>query len=318
MDTTLADQSPHVGALPAAGNVPWPASPRTLVLAGGGNRCWWQAGVLSTLLGEGAVLPQELIGTSAGAAIAAGAMSGGLHAAIEACRALYAGNAAVFRWRPLLSGRVEFAHQRIYPAWISAFVHGESFRRLRQGSPRLLVAVSRASPLLGLPASVSLGTLAYVLDNKLWHSLHPRLPRRLGLRLEFFALNDCATAAEAAQLLCAAAAPPPIMPAQQLAGRPAFDGGYTDNAPMPHRPPAEQSRSLTLLTRHYPRRPAIFRQGPRWYWQPSRPIPVSTWDCTYRTSVDAAFALGARDAYGWLDAGGQPSGDSRHLGPAEP
>ena len=280
----------------------WPASPHTLVFAGGGNRCWWQAGVLSTLLREGAELPPELIGTSAGAAIAAGAMSGGLPAAIEACRDLYADNEAVFRWRGLLSGRVEFAHQRIYPAWICAFIHAESLQRLRQASSRLLVAVSRSSPLLGLSASVSLGTLAYVLDNKLWHSLHPRLPRRFGLRLEFLALNDCTTAEDAVRLLCAAAAPPPIMPAQQLAGRPAFDGGYTDNAPMPDRPSAEQSRSLTLLTRHYPRRPVLFSQGHRWYWQPSLPIPVSTWDCTHRTSVDAALALGARDAHEWLEA----------------
>ena len=291
---------PHANRGHAHAGVAWPASPRTLVFAGGGNRCWWQAGLLSALLQEGAELPPELIGTSAGAAIAAGAMSGGVATALEACRSLYAGNAAVFRWRGLLSGRMEFAHQHIYPAWISAFIHAASLQRLRQGSSRLLVAVSRSAPLLGQSVSVGLGTLAYVLDNKLMHRLHPRLPRWLGLRLEFFPLNDCATAEDAVRLLCAAAAPPPILPAQQLAGRPAFDGGYTDNAPMPYKSAVDQWGSLTLLTRHYPTRPVVFLEGHRWYWQPSRPIPVSTWDCTRKTCVDAAFALGRQDAYAWL------------------
>lgn len=282
--------------------VPWPASPQTLVLAGGGNRCWWQAGLLSTLMQEGATLPRELIGTSAGAAIATAAMSGSVSAAIGACRRLYSGNAAVFRWRGLLSGRFEFAHQRIYPAWLAAFVDAASLQRLRLGPSRLLVAVSRPAPLIGLAASVGLGTLAYALDNKLWHRLHPRLPHWLGLRLDFLALHECETHEDAARLLCAAASPPPILPALHVCGQFAFDGGYTDNAPMPRRSAAELSRSLTLLTRHYPRRPAVFREGYRWYWQPSRPVPVSTWDCTRRTSLDAAFELGRTDAHAWLAA----------------
>lgn len=285
---------------PAQGVVPWPASPQTLVLAGGGNRCWWQAGLLSTLMQGGATLPKELIGTSAGAAIATAAMSGGVSAAMDACRQLYSGNATVFRWRGLLSGRFEFAHQRIYPAWLAAFVDAACLQRLRLGASRLLVAVSRPAPVMGLAASVGLGTLAYALDNKVWHRLHPQLPRWIGLRLEFMALHECESPAEAKRILCAAAAPPPILPAQRIGGRPAFDGGYTDNAPLPRRSVAECSRSLTLLTRHYPERPMVFREGHRWYWQPSRPVPISTWDCTARTTPDAAFELGRADAQAWM------------------
>lgn len=287
---------------PAGLEVPWPSRPVTLVLAGGGNRCWWQAGVLSTLMKEGATLPQELIGTSAGAAIATAAISGGMSAAMDACHRLYSLNSAVFRWRGLLSGRLEFAHQKIYPAWLAAFVDASGLQRLRSNPSRLLVAVSRPSPWLGLSASVGLGTLAYALDNKVWHRLHPKLPRWLGLRLDFLALQDCPTEEEARRLLCASAAPPPILPAQWVDGRPAFDGGYTDNAPMPQRAVEGLSRSLTLLTRHYPGRPMVFREGHRWYWQPTSPVPVSTWDCTHRTSVDAAFSLGSRDAHSWLTA----------------
>lgn len=276
-----------------------PADPGTLVLAGGGNRCWWQAGLLSTLREHGLVLPPQLIGTSAGAAVAAAVLTDAVDLALDACRRLYAGNAAIFRWRGLLSRRLEFAHQQIYPAWLAAFVTPENLARLRQGPSRLVVAVSRPSPVLGLAGSVALGTLAYLVDKKLWHSLHPRLPRWLGLKLEFLTLPE-ADLEQAHRLLQAAAAPPPIMPAQRLGGRPAFDGGYTDNAPLPPRPAAGRDRSLTLLTRYYAGRPALFHEDERWYWQPSRPIPVSTWDCTARASVDAAFELGRRDALDWL------------------
>lgn len=280
--------------------ISWSANLHTLVLAGGGNRCWWQAGLLSELMQEGLALPPELIGTSAGAAIATAAMSGNLLVAKEACRCLYAQNEAVFRWRGLLSGRLEFAHQHTYPAWIAAFVNAASLARLHQGTSRLLVAVSRAAPWLGLSISVGLGTLAYILDNKLSHRLHPQLPGRLGLRLDFIPLHECESHEDTVQLLCATAAPPPILPALQVGGRPAFDGGYTDNAPMPERPATDLSHSLTLLTRHYPKRAMIFCEGHRWYWQPSKPVPVSTWDCTRNTSVDEAFDLGRNDARTWM------------------
>ena len=41
---------------------------RTLAFAGGGNRCWWQAGLMTELMQNGAQLPALLVGTSAGAA----------------------------------------------------------------------------------------------------------------------------------------------------------------------------------------------------------------------------------------------------------
>jgi predicted acylesterase/phospholipase RssA len=53
------------------------ASIDTLVFAGGGNRCWWQAGAISQLLMQGWRLPPQLIGTSAGAAVAASFLTAG-------------------------------------------------------------------------------------------------------------------------------------------------------------------------------------------------------------------------------------------------
>lgn len=93
-----------------------------------------------------------------------------------------------------------------------------------------------------------------------------------------------------------AAAAPPFLRAQRIGGRPAIDGGYTDSAPIPLQSDAERSATLVLPTRHYAHLPVLFRWRGRMYWQPSRPVPVSTWDCTIRATVQAAFDLGAQDA----------------------
>jgi hypothetical protein len=138
--------------------------------------------------------------------------------------------------------------------------------------------------------------VAYLLDKKIAHSIHPKLPKYLGLRQAFFSLNECGSAHEARNLLAAAAAAGPFMKAQKVAERWALDGGYIDNAPLPAQTPAEAKRTLVLLTRHYPDLPQQFTFEQRRYWQPSRKIPVSTWDCRPSTTVDQAYQLGLEDA----------------------
>jgi predicted acylesterase/phospholipase RssA len=268
----------------------------TLALAGGGNRCWWQAGAISYLLDTGWSLPRKWVGTSAGAAIAASCLTTGPESALVACRALYSETTRIFDWQGLRRGRLEFAHQTVYPAWLDAFVNDKTFSQLRNCGASLQVAVTRPSRLLGLGMSVALGTVAYLVDKKVWHSIHPRLPGFLGLRLEFIDITRCNSAYDAHRVLLAAAAPPPIMPAVKLAGGYAFDGGYTDNAPIPAQNRAERCDTLVMLTRHYSKLPAVFRFRERLYWQPSKPTPVSTWDCTEQATVDAAFRLGREDA----------------------
>jgi predicted acylesterase/phospholipase RssA len=142
---------------------------------------------------------------------------------------------------------------------------------------------------------VAAGTLAYLVDKYLWNSIHPRLPRLLGLRQEFITLNDCADLQTAQTLLVAAAAAPPFMSARQVGGRHAIDGGYTDNAPIPPQSNQAPTNTLVMLTRHYPKLPQLFSWLGRTYWQPSQRIPVSTWDCTPKTTVREAYALGLHD-----------------------
>ncbi|MDO1529682.1 patatin-like phospholipase family protein [Fulvimonas sp. R45] len=268
----------------------------TLVFAGGGNRCWWQAGAISHLLAQHWRLPAQLVGTSAGAAVAAAFLTAGPQAALASCQRLYADRTRMFEWRGLLRGRLHFAHRHIYPAWLASFVDARHFEAFRQSSNQLQVAITRPARWLGLRGSVAIATLAYLADKLLRGPLHPRLPRLLGLRQELRALHECASLDEARALLAAAGAALPFIPSRRIEGRPAFDGGYTDNAPLPVQSAGERARTLVLLTRRYPKLPPLFRIDGRTYWQPSTRIPVGMLDCTARATVLDAWALGERNA----------------------
>ncbi|GAB2790641.1 patatin-like phospholipase family protein [Dyella kyungheensis] len=275
----------------------------TLVLAGGGNRCWWQAGALRHLMEQGMRLPAQLVGTSAGAAVAASILAEGADTALQACLKLYASNPRIFDWSSLSKLKLKFAHQHVYPAWVEAFLNETTFDTLRHSSSRLVVALTRPARFLGMRGSVAAGTVAYLVDKYLWNSIHPRLPRLFGLRQDFMVLNDCSDIEMAQSLLIAAASAPPIMSARPVGGGPAIDGGYTDNAPIPPQSEQERSTTLVMLTRHYPKLPPLFRWHGRTYWQPSQRIPVSTWDCTSKTTVHEAYDLGAQDSIQALETG---------------
>jgi len=275
----------------------------TLVLAGGGNRCWWQAGALRHLMEQGMRLPAQLVGTSAGAAVAASILAEGADTALQACLRLYASNPRIFDWSSLSKLKLKFAHQHVYPAWVEAFLNEATFDTLRHSSSRLVVALTRPARFLGMRGSVAAGTVAYLVDKYLWNSIHPRLPRLFGLRQDFMVLNDCSDIEMAQSLLIAAASAPPIMSARPVGGGPAIDGGYTDNAPIPPQSEQERSTTLVMLTRHYPKLPPLFRWHGRTYWQPSQRIPVSTWDCTSKTTVHEAYDLGAQDSIQALQTG---------------
>ena len=280
----------------------------TLVFAGGGNRCFWQAGLVTRLLEAGWRLPVQLVGTSAGAGVAASLIAGKVAQGIEVCRELYASNPRIVDWSGAWRGRLGFAHEHIFPAWVASYLNEATFDAVRQARSRLRVAFARPHPVLGLQVSTLVGMLAYMVDKHINHSIHPRLPQILGLRQGYMNLHDCATLSEAQNLVSAAAAAPPFMRTRYVAGQAAIDGGFVDNAPVGSVPPdvasTGQSRLsqisqpgvLVLLTRFYPKLPTLFSWQSRCYLQPSRKIPVSTWDCTPKTTIDQAYDLGTHDA----------------------
>jgi predicted acylesterase/phospholipase RssA len=269
---------------------------QTLVFAGGGNRCWWQGGLMETLMQQGYALPKTLIGTSAGAGVAASLITEMPSVALAGCEKLYARENSIFNRKTR-----SFAHDYIYPAWLASFLDDSHVAHIKQSATRLQVAVTQPARWLGLHGTVLAGTLAYMVDKHISHSIHPRLPKRLGLRQAFEWLDAPPTAQAMRQLLSAAGAAPPFMPPVKLPISStitgwAIDGGFTDSAPIPAQTPLQASQTLVLLTRFYDKLPTLFTWQGRSYLQASRAIPVSTFDCTRKATVRAAFGLGIGDA----------------------
>lgn len=263
----------------------------------------WQAGLISHLLEAGWQLPAQLVGTSAGAGVATALIANKVAEGMRACRELYASNPSIVDFSNLWRGRLGFAHDHIFPAWVASYLNESNFEAVRTARSRLRVAFTRPSPLLGLHLSTLAGTLAYLVDKHVSNSIHPRLPALLGLKLGFMNLHDCTSAAQAQNLIAAAAAAPPFMRVRQVAGRAALDGGFVDNAPIGYPEKLARAgeeptkpRALVLLTRYYPKLPQWFSWRGRTYWQPSQKVPVSTWDCTPKTTIEEAFDLGSSDA----------------------
>jgi predicted acylesterase/phospholipase RssA len=245
---------------------------------------------------KGFALPPRLVGTSAGAAIAIASATGRIDQALSSCVRLFSENRSLVRQFKPLRLSMEFAHQSIYPNWLQEFVDQSAIARLKEGGKSLLIGISRPARFLGLVGSVLVGSLAYLIDKKMRQSIHPRLPKYLGLRCEFVAIDGHSTLQTAIQALRAAAAAPPFMSAVRLNDRWAIDGGYADNAPLPPQDHAEKSKTLVLLTRFYPKLPTLFAAHGRTYWQPTMKVPVSAWDCTDKATVRSAFDLGRSDA----------------------
>src|SRR5262245_35853027 len=261
-----------------------------VVFAGGGNRCFWQAGFWSEAAPRLGLAPQRVAATSAGAAIACVLFAGRAREGLEYFKAVisanprnvYPGN--VFHRRPV------FPHAAIYRRALLAIIDAAALGRLRAG-PEILVPVTRAPRWLGRRAAFAVAGLADALEHLARPAVHPRFARRLGFTAEYLRVGSCPTPDALADLILASSCTPPFTPALSLAGRPALDGGIADNVPAAA-VEATDGPSLVLLTRRFARLPV---HAGRVYVQPSASIPASAWDYTDPDAIQAAFDLGRRD-----------------------
>ncbi|HKP59588.1 MAG TPA: patatin-like phospholipase family protein [Polyangiales bacterium] len=268
-----------------------------LTLAGGGNRSFYQLGLLEAW---GPRLWQRVAGlacVSAGACVATMLLSGRYESARLHWDGLRRGITKNVDWTRMLRGQRIAPHGAIYR---SALVHA-----LREGGLERLKAtpfpiwMSCSIPPRGVPIGIAtwLGLGAYSMEKKLDPNiLHPRLGRRLGFR-EFVAdARDCRTPEEVADLVLASSSTPPFTPVGHVHGIALLDGGIVDNVPasVVERERAVQ-RNLVLLTRPYPAG-VTGEHGRRLYLEPSGPVPIERWDYREVAPVDATIELGRADA----------------------
>ncbi len=288
--------SHHLDA--TAGAAP-PAAARDLALtfAGGGNRAFYQLGLMNVWADR---LRPRLAGVascSAGACVVTMWLTGRRAQAREVFQARTRGLRRNVDPVNLLRGQPMAPHGGVYRDIMLAMVRDGGLDRLRAQPWPLLVMVSAFPRWLPPAVAAAAGIGAYQLEKALRRRLlHPSFGRALGFRPHVFDMRDCETPEELAALVLASSATPPFTPVGRFHGRRYLDGGMVDNAPafVADALPGAR-RNLVLLTRPY-RDDLTGVRGSRLYVAPTGPVPAGRWDYTRPEGVEEAVTMGEREA----------------------
>lgn len=268
-----------------------------ITFAGGGNRCFYQLGLLRAW-------PRELwdrvagVATcSAGACVAITHFSGRAdetHAYwCERC----AGVTSNFDWKKLLRGERPAPQYEIYRDTMRYMLADGGLDRVRALPFPLLILAARLPRLVPMPAAVLLALGAYQLEKRLRpHMVHPTWGRVIGFEPEVIDARACGSVEELADAILASSATPPFTPVATIRGRALLDGGMIDNVPafLADGIPGVR-RNLVLLSRPYP--PEVTgRHGARLYLAPTRDTPIERWDYTRPHLLAQTIRMGEREA----------------------
>lgn len=278
-----------------AGDTP----PRDLALtfAGGGNRAFYQLGLMNVW--APALLPRltGVASCSAGACVAIMWVTARRAQAREIFQARTRGLRRNIDPANLLRGRPMAPHGSVYRDILLAMTRDGGLQRLRAQPWPLLVTVSAFPRWLPSAVATVVGISAYQLEKALRpRLLHPTFGRALAFAPHVFDLRDCETPEDVAALVLASSATPPFTPVGRFRGRKYLDGGMVDNAPafVADALPGTR-RNLVLLTRPYPDGLTGVR-GSRFYVAPRSPVPTGRWDYTRPEGVEEAVDMGEREA----------------------
>lgn len=262
-----------------------------IVFAGGGNRCFWQAGFWTIAASALDLKPTGIVSVSAGSAIASALFAGTFHHGFEGFKQAIAENEHNFYISNLLRKRPVFPHGNMYRNAILDAIDGRALTRLHQG-PEIFILISCPPRWVSAQMALLLGMVAVGLDACNNKAIHSSMGRLIGFKPLYLSVRQCATPAELADLIIASSCVPPLTPQARRNGIAIFDGGLVNNVPSDG-VPQDRGQTLVLLTRQFLKLPSIVGQT---YVQPSRPIPVGVWDYTDDAALQATFDLGRRDA----------------------
>ena len=270
---------------------------RSVVFAGGGCRCVWQAGfwrVAATPLG----LNRAVIGSvSAGAAMACLVRSGRIDEGLAVFKTRFAQNSRNMYPSRLGTGRPVFPQYAIYRDGILAAMDEGAMDRL-QNAPDIRVLMAKPPAYLSPSPATVVGIFTYLLEKHLRQPMHPTWASALGFRPLVGSVHRCRNAGQLADLVLQSSCTPPFVPIQYRGRQPVLDGGLIDNCPVQTVVDVE-GPMLVLLSRRYP--PERFPlKNDRVYLQPSVNPPVGRWDYTNPGALQETFDLGRRDADSFL------------------
>lgn len=276
-----------------------------VVLAGGGNRCWWQAGFWHVLNEKIPQTPKKLIAISAGAATACLFYARPGKSGAEWGLNYYAHALEKVRknanWSNLFSSEPIFPHHQIYRSALKNILGG-GFDLIKRG-PEIEIGLAKTPAWLGPRLSVAVGLTVYNLEKYFKKSLHPTLGKTIGFTREFIRAQDCSSEDDLIELILQSSCTPPFTPVMYRGGQAVLDGGLVDNVPIDGLSPSPEgvrrSEVLVLLTRRYSQPDYLIKELPGLrltYVQPSRPVPISSWDYAHHELMPLTYQQGRADA----------------------
>jgi Patatin-like phospholipase len=276
-----------------------PAAKRDLgiTFAGGGNKSFYQYGLMKRWRKR--ILPRvrAVAACSAGACVAVLLLSGREKQIEEFWRRRFSDVTRNFDWRLLPTRRSPLPHGRLYRELLLHALSDGGFARVISHPFPVLILATAFPRLMLTPAAALLGLCAYTLDHsRCRDKAGPRLSQRAGFRPMVFDARQCASPEELADLIIATSSTPPFTPLGRVRGHRLLDGGIIDPAPsfLLEEVP-DIKRSITLLTAAR-REPTEPEAGCSLIIAPSRILPVRTWDFTRPDLVEAVIELGERDS----------------------
>lgn len=271
-----------------------------VVFAGGGNRCWWQAGFWDMVAPAIELRPRVVVGVSAGSATACLLYANDSRRALAYYREALAGVVKNAHWEHSFSrDKKVFPHAQIYRIAMKQLLGGDSFKQLLWSAPEIRIVYSRVPAWLGPKTGTLVGISAYNLEKHLFGPLHPSWGKKLGFRSEIARVQDCKTEDELVSLIISSSCTPPFTPIEYRDGAATLDGGLVDNIPVAS---ADENGGpmLVLATRRYPNHAPVFMRDGRTYVQPSQPVVASSWDYTSVDKMEQTYELGVQDGRAFL------------------
>ena len=276
---------------------PEPPAFESVVLAGGGSRCFWHAGFWREVQGPLALAPRQIAAVSAAGAIACAITAGIGEEALRLFQTATRANPRNCYPRNFLGKDPVFPHARMYRKAVLDLFDAAMLARVHAG-PDIRVLLGHMPRWLGPRSGFLTASAAYNFDKHVRRVVHPTTPRAIGYRPEVVSVRECSTPEALADLILASSCSPPMTSSLKWKGRYVLDGGVVDNVPVCALDGAPGA-TLVMLTRRYPALPDI---PGRTYVQPSAKIPVGSWDYTSPEGIQAAYDLGRRDGDAFLEA----------------
>jgi predicted acylesterase/phospholipase RssA len=271
-----------------------------VVFAGGGHRCWWQAGFWDVVAPEIDLRPRVIAGVSAGAATACLLYANNSRDALDYYHSILKAGARNAYWGKLFKrGERVFPHAQIYREALRQLIGGEHYKTLMWKAPEIRISFARIPRWLGPRSAVVAGMLAYNFEKHTKRPLHPTYGRKIGFTNETVRIQDCANEEDLISLIIASSCTPPFTPIEYRDGRPTMDGGMVDNVPV-DAVDDQGGSTLVLTTRRYEKHAPVFMREGRVYVQPSAKPPSSSWDYTRPDNYEDTYKLGRMDGHQFL------------------